>query len=75
MILISDRDECFHYAPSSIDKENRNNRFEGKRVLDARKAQEGPQEARTREDRNNRRNRPANDDEANQNIPGKASHL
>ena len=36
------------------DKENnqRNNRFEGKRVLDARKAADGP-----REERNNQRNR------------------
>lgn len=39
-----------------LDKENRNNRVEGgKRVLDARKAQEGPQE--DREERNNRRNK------------------
>merc|ERR1712025_788692 len=37
------------------DKENRNNRFEGKRVLDARKPQEGPRESR--EERNNRRNK------------------
>lgn len=38
------------------DKENRNNRTEGgKRVLDARKAQEGPQD--DKEDRSNRRNR------------------
>merc|ERR1711981_1362767 len=38
------------------DKENQNNRTEGgKRVLDARKAQEGPQD--DREERNNRRNR------------------
>ena len=39
-----------------VDKENRNNRFEGKRVLDARKPQDGPRE--NREDRNNRRNKP-----------------
>ena len=39
-----------------LDKENRNNRTEGgKRVLDARKAQEGPHD--DREERNNRRNR------------------
>lgn len=35
------------------DKENRNNRFEGKRVLDARKAQEGPTD---RVEKNNARN-------------------
>ena len=45
----------------SLDKENRGNRFEGKRVLDARKAQEGPREPRSRDDRNNRRNRPEDD--------------
>ena len=37
------------------DKENRNNRTDGKRVLDARKPQEGPRESR--EERNNRRNK------------------
>merc|ERR1719150_2009672 len=39
---------------NDADKENnqRNNRFEGKRVLDARKAADGP-----REERNNQRNR------------------
>jgi len=41
-----------------VDKENRGNRFDGKRVLDARKAQEGPREPRSRDDRNNRRNKP-----------------
>ena len=45
----------------SLDKENRGNRFDGKRVLDARKAQEGPREPRSRDDRNNRRNRPEDD--------------
>merc|ERR1712008_110838 len=38
------------------DKENRNNRFDGKRVLDARNPQDGPRESR--EERNNRRNKP-----------------
>eukprot|EP00096_Caligus_rogercresseyi_P009711 TRINITY_DN334_c0_g1_i2.p1 TRINITY_DN334_c0_g1~~TRINITY_DN334_c0_g1_i2.p1 ORF type:complete len:411 (-),score=184.49 TRINITY_DN334_c0_g1_i2:718-1950(-) len=49
---------------SREDKENRVNdrsAFPGKRVMDARKAQDGPRESReSREDRNNRRNRPEN---------------
>ena len=45
-----------HTISNFADKENRNNRFEGKRVLDARKPQDGPRE--NREDRNNRRNKP-----------------
>ena len=55
------------------DKENRGNRFEGKRVLDARKPQEGPREPReprNREDRNNRRNRP---DDENATAPAPAA--
>lgn len=47
--------KIFNFHLYNADKENRNNRFEGKRVLDARKPQEGPRESR--EERNNRRNK------------------
>jgi len=46
------------------DKENRSNRFEGKRILDARKAQDGPKDQRVKDDRNNRRNRALNGEES-----------
>jgi len=60
--------------PRGEDKENRGNRFEGKRVMDARKPQEGPREPReprNREDRNNRRNKP---DDENPSVPAPFGH-
>lgn len=47
-----------------LDKENRSNRFEGKRILDARKAQDGPRDQRVKDDRNNRRNRVLNGEDS-----------